>query len=170
MEIGTLTAILEISIFFRGRNLFTSLKFDKQLLFCCVRFYFWVCTCRKIIPTPKRSQRQHPNDRNGNTQTIATATPKRSQRVVSLWGVITVKNKCLTMISTISVMTFRFAIVLFQYDFMILGFAIMMLKPIMRLSIMILRHSIMVLRHSPMISRHSVLTFNFYVRICNFDI
>ena len=34
-------------------------------------------------------------------------------------GVITVKNKCLIMISTISVMTLRYTIVLFQYDVLI---------------------------------------------------
>ena len=34
-------------------------------------------------------------------------------------GVITVKNKCLIMISTISVMTLRYAIVLFQCDVLI---------------------------------------------------
>ena len=35
------------------------------------------------------------------------------------WGVITVKNKCLIMISTISVMTLRYAIVPFQCDVLI---------------------------------------------------
>ena len=36
-----------------------------------------------------------------------------------IWGVITVKSKCSIMISTISVMTLRYAIVLFQCDVLI---------------------------------------------------
>ena len=35
------------------------------------------------------------------------------------WGAITVKNRCLTMISTISVMTLRYTIVLFRCDVLI---------------------------------------------------
>ena len=40
--------------------------------------------------------------------------------VHTVWGVITVKNKCSIMISTISVMTLRYAIVLLQSDILIL--------------------------------------------------
>ena len=36
-----------------------------------------------------------------------------------IWGVITVKSKCSIMMSTISVMTLRYAIVLFQCDVLI---------------------------------------------------
>ena len=42
-----------------------------------------------------------------------------NQYSITLWSVITVKNKCLIMISTISVMTLRYAIVLFQCDVLI---------------------------------------------------
>ena len=38
-----------------------------------------------------------------------------------VWGVITVKNKCSIMISTISIMTLRYAIVPLQYDLKIMG-------------------------------------------------
>ena len=36
-----------------------------------------------------------------------------------IWGVITVRSKCSIMMSTISVMTLRYAIVLFQCDVLI---------------------------------------------------
>ena len=42
-----------------------------------------------------------------------------NQYSITLWSVITVKNKCLIMISTISVITLRYAIVLFQCDVLI---------------------------------------------------
>ena len=42
-----------------------------------------------------------------------------NQYSIILWSVITVKNKCLIMISTISVMTLGYAIVLFQCDVLI---------------------------------------------------
>ena len=38
-----------------------------------------------------------------------------------VWGVITVKNKCLIMTSTISITALRYAIVLLQYDGIIVG-------------------------------------------------
>ena len=50
-------------------------------------------------------------------KTKKNKTKQTIKRVI--WGVITVKSKCSIMMSTISVLTLRYAIVLFQCDVLI---------------------------------------------------
>ena len=66
------------------------------------------------------------SERGCQTPLIRSITTKIIDDVYKLnreqvWGVITVKNKCSIMISTISIMTLRYAIVLLQYDLKIMG-------------------------------------------------